>query len=65
MAMDVHRKQQVLVKDCLEASDLLTARVFSIFIPHFPGIWEMECLSPRNVYPLLQPHPASVHYLFV
>ena len=64
MAMDVHHKQQVLVKDCLEVPNLLTARVFSIFIPHFQGIWEMECLSPRKVCPLLH-YPASVPYLFV
>ena len=27
---------------------LLTARVFSAYVPHFQGIWEMECLSPST-----------------
>ena len=35
----LHRKHQVLIKGCLEAPYLLTARVFSIYlVPNFPGI---------------------------
>ena len=34
-------------KRLLEAPYLSTARVLSIYLPHFQGIWEMECLSPN------------------
>ena len=51
-----HRKHQVLIKGCLElATYLLTARVCSIYVPNFQGIWEMECLSPRTACLLLHP----------
>ena len=52
------RRQQMLgkasssqtPKGCLEAPYLLTARVISIYAPHFQGIWEMECFSPRTAF---------------
>ena len=47
--------RQVLIKGCLEAPYLLTARVFSIYVPHFQGISEMECLSPSTARLLLYP----------
>ena len=40
-------------KGCLEAPYLLTARVFSNYVPHFQGIWEMEYLSPSTACLLL------------
>ena len=52
----------MLVKGRLEAPYLLIARVFSIYLPHFQGIWEVECLSPRTACLLLH-HPAAVPYL--
>ena len=45
----------VQIKACLEAPYLLTVRVFSIYVPHFQGISEMECLSPRTARLLLYP----------
>ena len=33
--------------------------IFSIYLPHFQGIWKMECLSPRTSC-LLPHHPAAV-----
>ena len=36
--------------------------IFSIYLPHFQGIWKMECLSPRTAC-LLPHHPAAVPYL--
>ena len=43
----LHRNHQLLlVKGFLEAPYLLTARVFSKYVPHFQGIWEMKCPSP-------------------
>ena len=50
-----HRKHQVLIKGCLEPPYLLTARVFSIYVRQFHGIWEMECLSSRTACLLLHP----------
>ena len=47
--------RQVLIKGCLEPTYLLTARVFSIYVPHFQGISEIECLSPRTARLLLYP----------
>ena len=58
----LHPKHPMLVKGHLEAPYLLTARVFSIYLPHFQGIWEVECLSPRTACLLLH-HPAAVPYL--
>ena len=55
--------RQVLIKGCLEATYLLTARVFSIYVPHFQGILEMECLSPSTGSLLLLSDPAAVPYL--
>ena len=43
----------VLIKGCLVAPYLLTARVFSIDVPHLQGISETECLSPRTARLLL------------
>ena len=42
--------------------DCQSVRVFSIYLPHFQRIWEMECLSHRTACPLLH-HPAAVSYL--
>ena len=50
-----HRKHQVLIKGCLEPPYLLTARVFSIYVPQLQGIKEMECLSSRTECLLLHP----------
>ena len=51
------------MKGCLEAPCLLTARVFSIYVPHFQGIWEIECLFPRREC-LLFHHLAAASDLF-
>ena len=43
----LHRNHQLLLgKGFLEAPYLLTARVFSKYLPHFQWIWEMKCPSP-------------------
>ena len=54
--------RQVLIKGCLVAPYLLTARVFSIYVPHFQGISEMECLS-RSTARITLSDPAAVPYL--
>ena len=38
--------RESLFSFCLETPYLLTDRVFSIYVPHFQGIWEMNCVPP-------------------
>ena len=49
------KKHLVLIKGCLGAPHLLTARVFFTYVPHFQWIWEMECFSPRIACLLIHP----------
>ena len=51
------RRQMFGKASSSQAPYLLTVRVFSIQVPHFQGIWEME--SPRTACLLLR-HPAAV-----
>ena len=52
----LHSKHRKLIKGCLEAPYLLTARVFSIYLPHFQGVekWNVFLLEQHAFYFIIQ-----------